>query len=95
MRPMPYMIYCLDKPGHAHVRADNRAAHLDYLKKWTDKLIAAGPLLTDDGSGMVGSLILMDLKDRGEADTFLAGDPYGKAGLFASVTVRSWKKVLP
>ena len=23
---MPYMIYCLDKPGHAHVRADNRAA---------------------------------------------------------------------
>ena len=92
---MPYMIYCLDKPGHAHVRADNRAAHLDYLKKWSDKLIAAGPLLTDDGSGMVGSLILMDLKDRGEADTFLASDPYGKAGLFASVSVRPWKKVLP
>ena len=44
---------------------------------------------------MVGSLILMDLKDRGEADTFLASDPYGKAGLFASVSVRPWKKVLP
>ena len=92
---MPYMVYCLDKPGHAHVRADNRAAHLDYLKKWSDKLIAAGPLLTDDGSGMIGSLILMDFKDRGEADNFLAGDPYGKAGLFASVSVRPWKKVLP
>ena len=92
---MPFMIYCLDKPGHAHVRADNRAAHLDYLKKWSDKLIAAGPLLTDDGSGMVGSLILMDFKDRGEADDFLAGDPYGKAALFASVSVRPWKKVLP
>ena len=92
---MPFMIYCLDNPGHAHVRADNRAAHLDYLKKWSDKLIAAGPLLTDDGSGMVGSLILMDFKDRGEADDFLAGDPYGKAALFASVSVRPWKKVLP
>lgn len=94
---MPYMIYCLDKPGHAHVRADNRAAHIDYLKSptWAGKLIAAGPLMTDDGSGMIGSLILMDLKDRSEADDFLAGDPYGKAGLFASVSVRPWKKVLP
>ncbi len=94
---MPYMVYCLDKPGHAHVRADNRAAHLDYLKSptWAPKIISAGPLLTDDGTGMVGSLILMDFKDRSEADAFLAGDPYGKAGLFASVSVRPWKKVLP
>jgi uncharacterized protein YciI len=93
---MPFMIYCLDKPGHAHVRADNRAAHLDYLKaQWMDKIIVAGPLLSDDGAGMVGSLLLMDLKDRAEADAFVAGDPYGKAGLFASVSVRPWKKALP
>lgn len=93
---MPYMIYCLDKPGHGHVRADNRAAHLDYLKtRWAEKVIAAGPLLTEDGNGMIGSLLLMDFVDRTEADSFVADDPYNKAGLFASVSVRPWKKVLP
>lgn len=93
---MAFMIYCLDKPGHAHVRADNRAAHLDYLKsKYMDRVIAGGPLLTDDGNGMIGSLLLMDFKDRAEADAFVADDPYGKAGLFASVSIRPWKKVLP
>ena len=30
-----------------------------------------------------------------ELDAFLAGDPYAKAGLFASVTVLPYKKVLP
>jgi len=93
---MPYMIYCLDKLGHAHVRADNRAAHLDYLKaNGADKVIAAGPLLTEDGNNMVGSLLLMDFGTRGEVDSFVADDPYSKAGLFASVSVRPWKKVLP
>ncbi|MEX2298804.1 MAG: YciI family protein [Dongiaceae bacterium] len=93
---MQFMIYCLDKPGHAHVRADNRAAHLDYLKSgWISKVIVAGPLLTEDGNTMIGSLLTMELVDRAEAERFCADDPYNKAGLFASVTVRPWKKVLP
>jgi uncharacterized protein YciI len=29
------------------------------------------------------------------ADGFAAGDPYGKAGLFASVRVTPWRKVIP
>jgi uncharacterized protein YciI len=44
---------------------------------------------------MNGSLIILDVADRAEADAFVAGDPYGKAGLFESVQVRPWKKVLP
>jgi uncharacterized protein len=93
---MQFMIYCLDKPGHAHVRADNRAAHLDYLRNgWLEKVIAAGPLLTEDGNTMIGSLLLLELANRGEADRFVADDPYNRAGLFANVTIRAWKKVLP
>ena len=92
---MHFMIYCLDKPGHTQVRAENRPAHLEYLKRHSDQLIVAGPVLTDDGEGVIGSLLLMDFPSRDAADAFSAGDPYYQAGLFGSVTVRPFRKTLP
>ena len=92
---MQFMIYCLDKPDAAAVRAANRAAHLDYLKGFARQVVAAGPLLSDDGAAMTGSLLLMEFGARAEAAAFAAGDPYGKAGLFRSVTITPWRKVLP
>lgn len=90
---MLFAFYCLDKEGHAQVRADNREAHVSYLKAQGEKLLTAGPLLDDDGTGMVGSLLVLDLPDRDAAETFAASDPYAKAGLFRSVEIRPWKKV--
>jgi len=92
---MHYVLYCLDKSGHSQIRADNRNAHLDYLKTFGNAVFAAGPLLDDAGTGMIGSLLVMDLPDRAAVDRFVAGDPYGKAGLFASVRVSPWRKVIP
>lgn len=92
---MLYIIFCTDKPDHQQVRLDNRPAHLDYLKGYADKLFAAGPTLSDDGAGMTGSVLILDLADRAAADAFAANDPYAKAGLFAEVVVRPWRKVLP
>ena len=44
---------------------------------------------------MIGSLLILDLADRKAAEEFAADDPYGKAGLFESVTIHPWRKVLP
>lgn len=92
---MQFMIHCLDKPGHGEVRQANRAAHLAHLDKFAANLIAAGPLLSDDGQSMIGSLLLMEFADRAAAELFRVEDPYGKAGLFGSVTITPWRKVLP
>ncbi len=92
---MHFVIQCLDKADHAHVRADNRPAHVDYLKAHADKIVAAGPLLSDDGEGMVGSALILAFNDRAEAESWAAADPYAKAGLFQSVDIRPWKKVFP
>jgi uncharacterized protein YciI len=35
------------------------------------------------------------MPDRAAVDRFLAADPYTKAGLFQSVTVRPFRKVFP
>jgi uncharacterized protein YciI len=92
---MPYVIYCLDKSGHQQIRADNRPAHLDYLKRHQAHIVMAGPLLDDAGTGMIGSLLIVDFPDRAGAEAFAAGDPYGKAGLFATVSITAWRKAIP
>jgi uncharacterized protein YciI len=92
---MHFVVYCLDKSGHGQVRANNRDAHLAYLKEHSASIVFAGPMLDDAGTGMIGSLLVMDFPDRAAVDKFVAGDPYGHAGLFASVRVAPWRKVYP
>ena len=92
---MQFVLYCTDKAGHKQVRADNRAAHVEYLKQNLASIVMAGPLLDDAGTGMIGILLIIEVADRAAADAFAAGDPYGKAGLFASVRITPWRKVLP
>jgi uncharacterized protein YciI len=92
---MLYHIQCVDKPGSADIRTANRSAHLAFLEQHADALFAAGPTLADDGNGMTGSVIIIDLPDQAAVDRFCAEDPYAKAGLFQSVTVRPWRRVYP
>lgn len=92
---MHFVIHCVDKPDQGEVRAANRAAHLDHLAVHAGKILAAGPLQNDDGSAMIGSLLIMDFNDRAAAEQFCEDDPYARAGLFQSVTVTPWKQVYP
>jgi hypothetical protein len=92
---MHYVISCIDKAGHAHVRAENRPAHVDYLKANIGHIVMAGPTLSEDGEGMTGSLLIMEYATLAEVQAFADGDPYKAAGLFESVTIKPWKKVLP
>lgn len=92
---MLFMFHCVDKAGAAEVRGANRAAHLEYLEANADRLFVAGPLLSDDGAGMVGSLLLVECADRAAAEAFAAADPYAKAGLFERVEIRPWRRVYP
>lgn len=90
-----FVVHCKDKPGALQIRLDNRAAHLDHLKANMAHVVMAGPVQTDDRTGMVGSVLILDFADRAALDDFLGRDPYAQAGLFESVTVLPWKKVLP
>ncbi len=81
-----------DKPGALQTRLDNRDAHIAYLKD-TGVVAQAGPLLDDDGT-MSGSLVILDVSDMAQARDWAANDPYAKAGLFESVDLIEWKKVI-
>ncbi len=81
-----------DKPGALQTRMDNRAAHLAYIEE-TGAVAQAGPLLTEAGD-MCGSLVILDVEDLAAAQSWADNDPYARAGLFQSVELTAWKKVI-
>lgn len=87
-----FALICTDRPGHLETRKANREAHLAYLKE-TGCVGQAGPFLNGAGE-MCGSLVVLDLAGRAEAEAWAAGDPYAKAGLFADVRIEEWRKVI-
>lgn len=81
-----------DKPDAQDIRKAHRPAHLDYINT-AGQVAQAGPLLGEDG-GMIGSLIILDVPDMAAAQRWAEGDPYGQAGLFDTVTLTQWNKVI-
>ncbi len=89
---MRVVLVAKDKAGALQTRLDNRADHVEYLKA-NSIVEMAGPLL-DEAGEMCGSMIVLNVEDMAAADAFAAGDPYGKAGLFESVELTAWNKVI-
>ncbi len=89
---MRVALICIDRPGALPVRMENRAAHLAHIEQ-SGVVEMAGPFLDSDGS-MTGSLIVLMVNTLAEAQAWAEADPYAKAGLFDSVTIRAWKKVV-
>jgi len=92
---MQFAIYCLDKPNSLDLRQRTREAHLAHAKAHNESIQLGGPLMTDDGTGMVGSLLIVDMPNKAAVEAFVRDDPYYQAGLFEAVLIRPFKQVLP
>lgn len=89
---MRVALICIDRPDALQTRLDNRAAHLAHIAA-TGVVEMAGPLLNTEGQ-MTGSLIILTVDAVADAQDWAMSDPYSKAGLFQSVTISEWKKVI-
>jgi uncharacterized protein YciI len=87
---MLYALICTDKPNSLAIRKAKRPEHVAYLKSLGVTLKLAGPFTEADGETMNGSLLVIEASSLQEAKEIAAGDPYAKAGLFASVEIRPW-----
>jgi hypothetical protein len=83
-------------------RASARPEHLARVNTLVDegRLLVAGPhpavdALEPGEAGFTGSLIIAEFDSLDEARTWANDDPYVKAGVYSSVTVKPFKKVLP
>ena len=87
---MPYAVHYLDKADAGDIRQRHRDAHIAYRKGLGDRLLLAGPLLSEDGKA-VGSLVLLEAGSLAEAKTMAQSDPYAAAGLFNQILVHGYK----
>lgn len=99
---MLYAIICEDQPNTLTLRKQTRPDHLQRLQvlQGEGRLILAGPhpaIDNDDPgpAGFSGSLIVAEFPTLEDAQQWADGDPYLRAGVYARVTVKPFKKVLP
>ena len=99
---MLYAIISQDVDNSLGKRKETRPAHLERLNALLDegRLILAGPHpaidCEDPGeAGFSGSLIVAEFESLEDAEDWANADPYNDAGIYASITVKPFKKVMP
>jgi len=99
---MWYSLVCTDVAESLAFRKAARPAHLQRLEVLRDagRLLVAGPNPSIDSedpgeAGFSGSIIIAEFDSLAAAEEWAAQDPYQAAGVYASVSVKPYKKVLP
>ncbi|SCX72525.1 YciI family protein [Variovorax sp. EL159] len=89
---MIFAIFCTDRAGTFELRRSIRPTHRDYLHsaKGAVRLVMSGATLCEDGKTMNGSLIVVEAESFADVENFAENDPYRKAGLFESWSIRPW-----
>jgi hypothetical protein len=97
-----YAIVAEDAPGSLEKRLAARPDHLARLNqlKEAGRLLLAGPFPAIDSpdpgpAGFSGSLIVAAFDSLEAAQAWADSDPYVAAGVYARVSVKPFKKVLP
>jgi hypothetical protein len=92
--PLLFVALCLDKPDSVPLRLSTREAHLAFLAENAAQVKLGGPFLDAAGEKPIGSMLIVEARDAAGAQALLARDPYAQAGLFASVEVKPWRRVV-
>ena len=99
---MWYSIVSQDVKDSLSKRTKARPEHLARLAKLKDagRLSVAGPQpaidnLEPGAAGYTGSLIIAEFDSLADAQDWAEADPYVSAGVYESVNVKPFKKVLP
>jgi len=99
---MWYAIISQDVKESLPRRLAARDAHLARLKALADegRVLIAGPHPAIDAedpgeAGFSGSLVVVDFPSLSDAQAWADQDPYIEAGVYESVVVKPFKRVLP
>jgi uncharacterized protein YciI len=99
---MLYAVISEDVADSSPLRAKARSKHIARLNELRDegRLILAGPYPAIDSNepgpaGFTGSLVVAEFESLAQARAWADADPYVDAGVYASVTVKPFKHVLP
>lgn len=92
---MFFVIHATDKENALEQRAKHfreHRIHLDQSGKHGVSVLMAGPLVADDGETPVGSLFVIEAKDRAAVDAFTRTDPYCSNGVWERIDIHYFNK---
>lgn len=90
-----FVIHALDRENALPVRMAQYDAHKAFLADTASfgvRIVMSGPLMSDDGERMIGSLFLVEASDRTVVEAFHAADPFHAAGIWRAVTIARFLK---
>ena len=92
---MLFVIHAMDKKDAINTRAKHYKAHrqhLDDSQKHGVAVITAGPFVADDDETPIGSLFIIEAKDRAAVKAFVDSDPYHVNGVWDAVEIHAYHK---
>jgi uncharacterized protein YciI len=87
-----FIVHCLDAPDALPRRLEHYEAHKAYLSTAPVRILVSGPLTSDDGETMIGSLFLIEANAKAAVEAFNAGDPFRRNGIWSEIRIHCFLK---
>lgn len=92
---MLFSIHALDAPNTADTRRKVHPDHLGHINTASEygvTIVVGGPLIADDGTHSIGSMMVVEAPDRAAAEKFNRADPLFKSGVWGKVEIRRFDR---
>jgi len=92
---MLFSVHALDKPGIEEKRKAIHAEHVAHVraaKNYGVSITVGGPLIADDGTMSIGSLMVLEAPDRAAVEKFNRDDPFFRNGIWGAVEIRRFDR---
>ena len=86
-----FVCECIDGPDAAALRKQSAAAHHASQGSIIDQYVAHGPLRSDDGKILIGSLFIIEVAGRAAAEALVGNEPMAKTGVFSEINIYRWR----
>jgi uncharacterized protein len=91
---MRFALQCVLAENTDEQRIALRTKHLQYIEANKHRIFCGGPTINHEGQPEM-MLIILDALDVSSAEAFIKSEPYNQAGVFAKITIREWRQILP
>lgn len=85
-----FAVHALDKADALPRRLEHYTAHRNFIENdraYGLSVVISGPLQSDDGDTMIGSLFIIDFPSCAEVENFTQADPFQVEGVWGHLTI--------
>jgi hypothetical protein len=90
-----FAVHALDAPSALPLRLEHYAAHRAFIETDQEhglRIILSGPLQSDDGEMMIGSLFIIEAETAAQVAAFAAQDPFSTNNVWSEVKITRFHK---